>query len=56
MGIFYLLIFYPAIMPTDCIFQWNYSHNNVYPIAHPVFHTYLIHLITQLWDSPTAVS
>lgn len=54
-GLFYLLTFYPAIMPFDCLTQWKYAHSIFYSTEHPVFHSYLIHLITRIWDSPAGV-
>lgn len=54
-GILYLLTFYPGIMSFDSLVQWKMAHELYFSTAHPVFHTYLIFLLTRIWDSPTII-
>ncbi len=54
-GIFYILTFYPGIMPFDTIVQWYQSHLKLYDDSHPIISTLLITFITKIYDSPITV-
>ncbi len=55
MGTLYLLVYYPAIMPFDSLMQWKQALLNQYSSGHPVFHTYLIHIMQKIWCNPACV-
>lgn len=55
-GFIYLLIFFPGIMSFDCLMQWTQAHTNTYYTDHPLFHTYLIHLLSRIYDNPCVVA
>lgn len=50
-----LMIYYPGIMSGDSLVQWTQAHNFQLTDQHPAFHTLLIWLITNVWDSPAAI-
>jgi hypothetical protein len=51
----YLIAFYPGMMQTDSNVQWGQIVTGQFIDYHPVFHTFLIWLITRIWYSPAAV-
>jgi hypothetical protein len=55
-GFIYLLTFWPGVMNIDSIVQWTQVLTGKYSDAHPVFHTFLIWLVTRIWLSPAAIS
>jgi hypothetical protein len=52
----FLLTFFPGMMSTDSVNQWNQMVTGVYNDAHPVFHTILIWLLTRIWFSPAIIA
>jgi hypothetical protein len=54
-GIF-LLAFYPGIMTSDSIDQWNQMLTGSFNDHHPVFHTLTIWLLTRVALTPTTVA
>jgi len=52
----YWYIFFPGIISWDFYVQWHEMAGKVpYTDWHPVFHSFLIWLVTRLWYSPAAV-
>lgn len=51
-----LLAFYPGIMSSDSMSQWDQIQKNVYTSWHPIFHTLFEKVITLVWNSPAAVA
>lgn len=55
-GILYLLAFYPGIMTSDSLGQWNEMNTFKLIDWHPVMHTLFNYLITRIWYSPAAIA
>jgi hypothetical protein len=53
----YLLAFYPAIMSSDSLDQWEQA-THLKPLAnwHPVFHTLLNRTLLLIWESPAVLA
>jgi hypothetical protein len=51
-----LLIFYPGIMSSDSMDQWNQASTGRYSNWHPVYHTLLIVALRYIWDSPACIA
>ena len=54
LGGFWLLIFYPAVMMSDAISQWQQALNNKYTLWHPPLLAILMHF-TQYFNDTTAL-
>ncbi|MBQ2644017.1 hypothetical protein IJG14_00410 [bacterium] len=54
-GIFALLIFFPLIIPFDGLTIWKYAHTLHFCNEHPVLYSYIIHLLTKIWDNPAII-
>ena len=54
-GVF-LMAFYPGIMTSDTMDQWNQMLTGIYNDHHPAFHTFTIWLLTRVSLSPTTVA
>lgn len=52
----YLIAYYPAIMSSDSLSQWNQSVKNSYWDGHPVIHTLFNKMITSIYHSPAAIA
>lgn len=52
----YFLSFYPGIMTSDSFSQWDQILIGKFNDWHPVFHTWIMWLVTRLWLSPAAIS
>lgn len=52
----YLLAFYPGLMSPDSFYQWTEAMNSKFTDLYPAFHTFLIWIIIQFWNSPAAVA
>jgi Family of unknown function (DUF6020) len=52
----YLIAYYPAIMSSDSLSQWNQSIKNSYWDGHPVIHTLFVKLIISIYHSPAAIA
>ncbi|GIM28239.1 hypothetical protein CPJCM30710_09050 [Clostridium polyendosporum] len=55
-GILYLLAFYPGIMTSDSLGQWDQMNTFKLVDWHPVMHTLFNYLITRIWYSPAAIA
>ncbi|GIV64147.1 MAG: hypothetical protein KatS3mg045_1486 [Bellilinea sp.] len=52
----YLLAFYPGIMTSDSMDQWNQMLTGIYNDHHPAFHTFTNWLVTRIALTPTSVA
>lgn len=51
-----LLVFFPGLMSSDSLDQWDQMLRGKYNDVHPAFHTLTMWLITRVWLSPAAVA
>jgi hypothetical protein len=54
--IIYLIAYYPAVMSTDSLSQWNQMTTGIYWDGHPVIHTLFNKFITSIYYSPAAIA
>jgi ABC-type polysaccharide/polyol phosphate export permease len=52
----WLLVFYPGLMSSDSMDQWQQTMNGMFVAEHPILHTLMIGLINHIWFSPAAVA
>lgn len=55
-GIVYFIGFYPAGMSPDSLSSWDQAHTKVFNDWHPIVFTWLIMVLSYIWDSPAIVS
>ena len=53
---FSLLVFWPGMMSTDSINQWEQAITGEMTNWHPIFHTFIISTLIKLWYSPAIVA
>jgi hypothetical protein len=53
-SLLYFWAFYPGILIIDSVNQWQQAHSTFYNDWHPVMMTWLIKLLTLLWDNPAS--
>lgn len=54
LSLLYLWAFFPGILMTDSINQWQQAHSTFFNDWHPVMMTWIILLTTKIWDNPAA--
>lgn len=52
----WLLVFYPGLMSSDSMDQWQQTMKGMFVAEHPIIHTLMIWLINHIWFSPAAVA
>ncbi|QSQ25080.1 glycosyltransferase family 39 protein [Pyxidicoccus parkwayensis] len=55
-GLLWVMTTFPGMMSSDSLDQWNQAFTGRFFDTHPVFHTFIIRLLTHLWDSPAVVT
>ncbi|MCA1032195.1 DUF6020 family protein [Bacillus timonensis] len=55
-GLFYFISYYPAAMSPDSLSSWAQAHTQEYHNWHPIMFTWLIMLLSKIWNSPAIVS
>lgn len=55
-GFVYLIAFYPAIMSPDSLSSWGQAHTKEFNDWHPIVFTWIIMILSYIWDSPAIVS
>lgn len=51
----YFMVYYPGKMTYDSFWQWAQAHQiTPYNNWHPILHTWIIQVVTHLWNSPAA--
>lgn len=53
---FYLVVYWPGLMSSDSLDQWNQLSTGVFNDWHPAFHTMLEWILTRLWYSPAIIA
>ncbi|UTE77341.1 DUF6020 family protein [Rossellomorea sp. KS-H15a] len=52
----YWVAFFPAGMTPDSLAQWDQAHTKDFNDWHPIIFTWIIMLLTGIWDSPAIIS
>ncbi len=47
-----LLAYYPGILVSDSMVQWDQVQNHVFTNWHPAYNTIYIYLLTRIWNNP----
>jgi hypothetical protein len=55
-GVLWLLATFPGLLSSDSTDQWNQALTARFNDAHPVFHTFLIRMLSRLWETPAAIA
>ncbi|KRD83029.1 hypothetical protein ASE51_21555 [Bacillus sp. Root147] len=55
-SLYYWFAFFPAAMTPDSLAQWRQAHNGEFNDWHPIMITWLIMLLTKIWDNPGIVA
>ncbi|MCA1320495.1 DUF6020 family protein [Bacillus tianshenii] len=55
-GLVYLIAFYPAGMSPDSLASWRQAHTFEFNDWHPIFFTWTIMVLVQIWDSPAIMT
>ncbi|TYR80238.1 hypothetical protein FZC66_14005 [Priestia megaterium] len=55
-SLFYWLAFFPAAMTPDSLAQWKQAHTGEFNDWHPIMITWLIMLLTKVWDNPGMIA
>jgi hypothetical protein len=55
-GVVYFIAFFPANMSPDSLSSWDQAHTFKFNNWHPIMFTWLIMVLTFIWDSPAIVS
>lgn len=55
-GIVYWMAYYPAAMSYDSMWSWNQAHTKDFNDWHPIMFTWMIMILTFIWDSPAIVT
>ncbi|WP_281998555.1 DUF6020 family protein [Priestia flexa] len=56
MSAFYWLAFFPGGMTPDSLAQWEQAHTREFNDWHPIMITWLIMILTQIWDHPGMIT
>jgi hypothetical protein len=55
-SVFFLLIFFPGLVPQDSLVQWRMVLTGQYSDQHPILYTLLIGLLSRIYNSPSSVA